>query len=188
MTREQLAHVLRAAAQIANDPGILVVGSQAILASHSEEELPDVAWLSVEADLAFFDEIGGQAKADDVDGAIGELSQFHETFSCYGQGVDLSTAKLPDGWRERLVPFHPTSADPARAMCLEKHDLVISKLVANRKKDTEFALALLRANLVDIEVLLERAMSLSSVAPPTRRQVQSWLESARLKLSQKDRG
>ena len=56
MTREQLAHVLRAAANIAKDPNILVVGSQAILGSHSEDELPEVAWISVEADLAFFDD------------------------------------------------------------------------------------------------------------------------------------
>ena len=31
MTREQLAHVLRAAAEIADDSEILVIGSQAIL-------------------------------------------------------------------------------------------------------------------------------------------------------------
>jgi hypothetical protein len=81
MTREQLAHVLRAAAKIANDPEILVIGSQAILASHQETELPEVAWVSVEADLAFFNESPEPTKADRVDGAIGELSQFHETFS-----------------------------------------------------------------------------------------------------------
>jgi hypothetical protein len=32
VTRKQLAHVLRAAARIADDPKILVIGSQAILA------------------------------------------------------------------------------------------------------------------------------------------------------------
>jgi hypothetical protein len=186
VTREQLAHVLRAAARIAHDPAILVVGSQAILGSFKETELPEVAWLSVEADLAFFDEVEGETKADQVDGAIGELSQFHETYSYYAQGVELTTAKLPEGWRDRLVPFQPRSAEPARAMCLEKHDLVISKLVAMREKDQEFATALLKARLVDLEVLQERAADLKSVAPPTRRLVQQWLESTGRRQSQSE--
>jgi hypothetical protein len=112
MKREQLAHVLRAAARIANDGDILVIGSQAILGSYSENELPEVAWLSREADLAFFDRQSGEQKADDVDGAIGELSQFDETFLYYAQGVNLETAQLPDGWEPRLVPFEPPSAGP----------------------------------------------------------------------------
>lgn len=182
MTRQQLAHLLRAAATIANDGDILVVGSQAILGSYAEGDLPEVAWLSREADLAFFDLQEGERKADDVDGAIGELSQFDETFSYYAQGVDISTAKLPDGWEQRLVPFEPPSAAPARARCLEKHDLVISKLVALREKDREFAEALLRANLVDIDILKERANALSVVPPSVRRNVLVWVESARRRL------
>src|SRR5262249_54731683 len=155
---------------------ILVVGSQAILGSYREDELPEVAWLSIEADLAFFDPERGQQKADEVDGAIGELSHFHETYRYYAQGVDLKTAKLPDGWEQRLVPFEPGSAEPARAKCLDKHDLVISKLVAMREKDQEFAEALLRANLVDLDVLKERAAGLSCVPPVVRKNVLRWLE------------
>ena len=49
MRRDELAHLLRAAATIAGDGHILVIGSQAILGSHSEEELPEVAWPSIEA-------------------------------------------------------------------------------------------------------------------------------------------
>ena len=55
MRRDELAHLLRAAATIAGDGDILVVGSQAILGSHSEEELPEEAWISIEADLVFLD-------------------------------------------------------------------------------------------------------------------------------------
>lgn len=36
---------------------------------------------------------------------IGEASPFHDEFGVYGQGVTLETATLPDGWRDRLVPF-----------------------------------------------------------------------------------
>ncbi len=59
--------------------------------------------------------------------------------------------------------------------CLDPHDLVLSKLVAGREKDFEFARALLDAGLVRIEVLLARAELLRGV-PAIRRRVTNWLE------------
>jgi hypothetical protein len=38
--RSQLAHILRAACDITGDPAILVIGSQAILGTFTDEELP----------------------------------------------------------------------------------------------------------------------------------------------------
>ena len=101
MTREQLAHCLRAAARIAGDPDILVIGSQAILGSHGEDELPFAASRSIEVDVAFLNESGDPTKADQVDGDIGEGSSFHQSHGYYPQGVDVTTAKLPGGWRDR---------------------------------------------------------------------------------------
>ena len=57
--------------------------------------------MSIEADLAFRDDPDA-SKADQVDGAIGELSLFHETHGYYAQGVEISTAVLPAGWEDRL--------------------------------------------------------------------------------------
>ena len=85
MNREQLANVLRAAARIAGDGTILVIGSQAILGTYDAGELPSRAIVSMEADLAFFDDVD-EAKADDVDGSIGEASPFHETAATTGRG------------------------------------------------------------------------------------------------------
>ncbi|MGI8537220.1 MAG: DUF6036 family nucleotidyltransferase [Mycobacteriales bacterium] len=178
MRRAELAHVLRAACRIAGDGNILVLGSQAILGSHSEHELPDAAWMSMEVDVAFLHEDPATPKWAAVDGAIGELSQFHQTFSYYAQGVEVTTASLPDGWRDRLVAFQPEDAEPARAVCLDKHDLVIAKLVAHREKDLTFAGALLDAGLLDTSILLARVAALSCVPPPTRRRVQQWLTAA----------
>ncbi len=56
MNREQLAHVLRAASGIVDDPDILVIGSQSLLASYNEDELPLTATASMELDLAYFDD------------------------------------------------------------------------------------------------------------------------------------
>jgi hypothetical protein len=104
--------------------------------------------------MSFFDDLGNE-RADLVDGAIGELSSFHETFGYYAQGVSVTTAVLPEGWRDRLVRFATPGSAPGAALCLEPHDLVVSKLVAHREKDLEFAAALIQRGLVDPVVLHE---------------------------------
>ena len=173
MRRSQLAHILRAACDITGDPAILVIGSQAILGTFKDEELPPDATRSIEADLAFFDDLD-ESKSDAVDGAIGELSPFHETYGVYGQGVGLATATLPSGWRDRLVRFSDPEAGPSEAFCLDPHDLVVSKLVAGREKDFEFARALLAANLIDTRTLRDRATQLDGV-PAAKRRVIEWI-------------
>ena len=159
MTRDELAHILRSAARIAGDPDILVIGSQSILGSFDEDELPDAAVASIEADIVFIND-PALTKSDAVDLELGEGSQFHESFGIYAQGVDMTTAILPFGWQERVVTFEPASAEPSRARCLEPHDLVVSKLMAGRAKDLEFAWALIEADLVSTTVLTERAVTL----------------------------
>ena len=151
--------MLRAASQIVNDAEIIVIGSQAILGSFREDELPVEAVVSMEADLAFRVDTDG-SKSDAVDGAIGEGSPFHEMYSYYAQGVTITTAVLPTGWEERSVEYERPDALPSHAVCLEPHDLVISKLVAGREKDFDFATALIGAGLVDPEVLRERTSML----------------------------
>jgi hypothetical protein len=63
VNREQLEHVLRAASTIVGEAEVLVIGSQAVLASIPDDRLPPEATTSIEADLAFFDD-PTDAKAD----------------------------------------------------------------------------------------------------------------------------
>ncbi len=177
MNREQLAHVLRAASQIAEVSDVVVIGSQAILGSYDESQLPDEAIGSIEVDVTFFDDPEA-AKSDKVDGAIGELSSFHEMYQYYAQGVSISTATLPKSWENRLVPFENPSTEPGRGLCLERHDLVVSKLVASRAKDFEFAGALLRDELVDPDTLVER-IRLLPIDPGRIEILVSWVEAHR---------
>lgn len=157
MRREQLEHVLRAACTVANQDAALVIGSQAILGSFPDEALPDAAVRSIEVDVTFLDDPADE-KSDLVDGALGELSQFHETFGYYAQGVSVSVsaAVLPSGWRDRLVVLDTPGTRPGRGWCLEPHDLVVSKLVAHREKDQQFAAELLHSGLVQAATLHER--------------------------------
>lgn len=52
MKRSELARILRAACDVTSDPEIIVIGSQAILATFDEEELPSRGHPIVEADGA----------------------------------------------------------------------------------------------------------------------------------------
>jgi len=172
MRRKELEHILRSASVIAGDSEVLIVGSQSILGTFDETELPDAAHASIEVDVTFFDD-PDNVKSDTVDMYIGEDSTFHVQFGYYAQGVDLTTAMLPSGWGERIVPYTGPGANGATGHCLDAHDLVVSKLVAYREKDFEFAHALLQAGLVEPDVLIERAMLLP--VPAKRQSVVSWV-------------
>jgi hypothetical protein len=171
--REHLEHVLRAASQIAGDPDVVVIGSQAILGAIPEDRLPYAATASMEVDVAFFDDPDNR-KSDQVDGAIGELSQFHEMNGYYAQGVSVSTATLPDGWRDRLVLIESQSTQPGRGYALDPYDCVVSKLVAGREKDHAFANALIEAALIDPAVVATRIERLS-VDPRVMQRIRRWL-------------
>ena len=88
-------------------------------------------------------------KAIEVDGAIGELSPFHHEFGYYAHGVAPETATLPDGWEQRLVELQVNDPHGTIGLCLEKHDLAFSKLVAGREKDIEFIRELLKHRLIN---------------------------------------
>lgn len=161
MNRSALEHILRAAAAIANEREIVVVGSQAVLGQfpHAPEEL----LASIEADVF-------PRRAPDksilIDGAIGELSAFHQTFGYYAHGVDETTATLPVGWQDRLVPLQNENTGSATGLCLEVHDLAASKLAAAREKDLAFVRVLLSRNMLIPSVLAERVETLP--LPPDR--------------------
>jgi hypothetical protein len=137
MNRAALEHILRAAAAVADVRDLVVIGSQAVLGQFPEA--PDALLASIEADV--FPRHAPE-KSDLIDGAIGELSGFHQAFGYYAHGVDDTTATLPpvgrSGW------------------CLEVHDLAISTLVAGREKDLAFLRALLRETMARPAVLRDR--------------------------------
>lgn len=142
-----------------------MIGSQAILGSYSDRSLPRDVVLSVEVDLLPLDD-PDEAKADAVDWVIGELSPFHERHGVYAQGVGPTTAVLPGGWLDRVVPYQPSATSPT-AWCLEPHDLAASKLAAGRDKDLPFVRSLVEARLLDPAILKDRIEHLP--LDPTRR-------------------
>lgn len=151
MKRSELEHVIRAAGAIVDDREIVVIGSQAILGQFPDA--PAALLVSAEADVF---PLNWPDLADLIDSSIGEGSAFHEQFGYYAQGVNVRTAILPRGWRQRLVRILNPNTDGIAGLCLEVHDLAISKYVAGREKDLQFTRELARYSLTDSATLRSR--------------------------------
>jgi hypothetical protein len=155
MRREELEHVIRAAATVTGEREIVVIGSQAILGQFPDA--PDALLFSQEADVYPRSQ---PEKSIAIDGAMGDSSRFHETFGYYAHGVGPETTKAPTGWEQRLVPVRVTllagHETEATGWCMEAHDLVLAKLAAGRTRDIEFAEEAIRHNIAQPRELLRR--------------------------------
>jgi hypothetical protein len=87
--------------------------------------------------------------------AIGQDSRFHETYGYYADPVDETTAKLPRGWKGRLVNLPAGDTGGVQGLCLDPHDLAIAKYVARRDKDLEFTRQLAIRRYTNRERLLK---------------------------------
>jgi len=99
--------------------------------------------------------IENEELADRVEGSIGELSPFHSTHGYYFDAVDETTSKLPSGWEERRHKIFNDNTGGVTAWCIDKHDLILSKLYANREKDIEFFKAMMSLSLLTKKTLLK---------------------------------
>ena len=105
----------------------ILFGSRPRVPTYDEDDLPPAATASMEADIAFLDD-PDRHKADLVEGAIGEMSAFHEMNGVYAEGISAATAILPSGWRDRLHTWGLTASEPARPLFLEPPALALAKL------------------------------------------------------------
>jgi len=151
MRRSDLEHLIRAAGRIAGERELVIIGSQSVLGQFPHA--PVALLMSMEADLY---PRAHPELADKVDGAIGEGSAFHQAHGYYAQGVGPDTATLPGGWQRRLVRVENPNTGGYAGLCLEVHDLALSKYVAGREKDREFTRELARHGLIDRTTLLKR--------------------------------
>lgn len=169
MKKRQLDHLLRAAGEITGDKQFVIVGSQAL---HGKfPDLPDAICVSAEADLI----AKNKPSTTQLLNAIGQESQFHETYGVYADPVDETTATLPEGWRGRLVNLPEGDTNGVRGLCLDPHDLAISKYVAWRDKDQVFNRELVRRGLLEKKRLLA-LLAKTKIAPELRSLIRSRIE------------
>lgn len=190
MRSKDLDHVLRAVEDVTQvEHSFLLIGSQAILAHIDPDYFPeledcDMLFVSAEIDVAVIceEEDTQERVADLIDGALGSLSHFDQTHGYHADGVQLGTAILADGWRDRLKPYKGQGLAEGKFFALSYEDLAVSKIMAGREKDIEFVMGMCRAQphnprLQDVEELLlslepgdarERALILWRAMVPAR--------------------
>ena len=167
MNREDLEHLIRAAAAVTDEYEFVIVGSQSILGPipYPPAELK----MSAEADMYA---LNAEEKSIQLEGALGEGSQFHATVGYYAQGVGSETAILPEGWKGRLQRVQNSGTNDRVGYCLDVVDLFLSKAVANREKDREFNMALLRYGFVKANEAIDR-VALMPVDDPKKRDMRA---------------
>ncbi|MEX5297493.1 DUF6036 family nucleotidyltransferase [Kocuria sp. CPCC 205292] len=184
MHRYQLEHAIRAACSIIRRDQVIIVGSQSILGSFHEDDLPDQATMSTEIDILPMDDDPQTVLdlSDELSAVAGEWSDFDQMHGFFLDGVDDMTAKLPAGWRERLVAVSNENTRQVgtgqqfTGLCLDKEDLCVAKLLAYREKDQAFVGALLQYQIVDREVIIERLHSVQERWPVEVGRALGWLQ------------
>ena len=175
VTRVQLKHAIRASCAILEQPGVIVIGSQSILATWPDTELPVAATQSMELDICPLADNDAQALAMVLGGAIGELSPFNEAFGFYIDGVGKNTATLPDDFSERLIAVSDNDTKGYVGFCIDPHDLCVAKLVAGRDKDMIFVDALIGQRFVDPRII-GRFLVHTKMPHSTRKRIEQYLQ------------
>lgn len=176
MTRAELEHAIRAACDVAGETELWIFGSQAILGQHPDA--PAALRQSVEVDVSPKNK---PEAAELIDGALGELSLFHNTHDFYVHGLSLDTATLPGGWQDRTVLVQNRATRDYKGHCLEAHDLAASKLVAFREKDRDFVRTLLVEELISADELFTR-ISMLPVDTEVASRLTQWVEATAREL------
>lgn len=160
MRKKELELALRSAARIAGENEFYLIGSQAIHAYSNRP--PAEVLLSQECDL--YPKNRPEAALLLI-AKLGRGSPFARQHGFYVDVVTPELPSLPSGWKRRLRPLRIRAAT---ALCLDVHDLLVSKLAAGRLKDFEFAGALFRLRLADARTTRLRICRLSSSGQRSR--------------------
>lgn len=136
--------------KIINEPPI-IVGSQAIFAI--TDFPPDIVRKSVECDYLLLKEFA--KLRPHLTENLGIFSEYQQETGFYADILGLATVVLPNGWEKRLVELKNESGEII-ALCVELHDVAVSKLMAGREKDFEFLQSAFLADYLETKILFER--------------------------------
>lgn len=168
MKREDLEHIIRAAADITGEHTFVVIGSQAILGQFPHAPAPLL--ISMEADIHPLKkpELGIQ-----IEGAIGRGSFFDRTHGYHADGIERGLPSLPQGWEQRTIPVRNANTNHATGWCLEIHDIAAAKYSATREKDLRYTRHLWEAGMLDPNILAERIRTIHIESPEKRAHVEA---------------
>ena len=100
LRKEDIDHILRAAAAVTNQSSFVLIGTGAVIAT--ARHVPASMMMTPEIDL-YVESDDNETFSDLIDATIGHGSMFHRTFHYHGDGVGAHTAIMPRDWRSRAV-------------------------------------------------------------------------------------
>ncbi len=155
MNRRDLEKAIREVGRRMGLDYFYVIGSAAVFASiPNADDTVLTGTRDVDVIPAPSDPADAEPLANRVDFVLGEGSAFDIENGFYVQGVDLATPTFaPKGWQTRA---RPVRSGGCTGLCMEIHDLAVSKYGAGREKDLEFTRVLARGGHLDRNLLLQR--------------------------------
>lgn len=142
---------------------VLFLGSQSILFYHrniNNQSILD----SYEIDIILL--LGDKYKeelqkiSNNIDFSYGYGSKLHDEESFYidnmteTEDLEKNTKNFPINWRHRANTKIGVTNNKIKFTFLDKHDVAILKLLANREKDIEYVRTLVQGSLLDKKTLL----------------------------------
>jgi hypothetical protein len=148
MRIDKVDHILRAAGAATGQDTFVLVGSAAIHAWFAD--IPVEMSYTREVDLFAYDVDEERAAeiADELDGSLGQASQFDFEFGYYCDGVAPETAILPADWVERSRRYASPNTGGVTAIVPHPDDIGVSKLCAGRPKDLTWLRVAVQRGLV----------------------------------------
>jgi hypothetical protein len=159
--RDDLLRAARSVAEHFSAERVIIVGSQAILLTWPDA--PVVMKITPEIDIYPENNRDWEARnpgfeaSEEVSVLFGEMSQFHERFGFYLDGVDENTARMPPDWLDHAKTMEiDVYGRTAVVVCPCIEDVIVSKLHRLVEKDVTFIKACANARPLDHLRILDR--------------------------------
>lgn len=176
LRRSNLDHILRSARSVTGLDRFVLIGSAAILAW--EAIVPPRMLMTREADLFAYEAEDPDQVADELEGAIGQDSNFDATFGYYCDGVGEQTAIMPADWRLRSKEYSTENTQGAVAIVPSPNDIALAKLCAWRDKDRDWLSIAHGHRIIDLDTMVSLLDRMPERAP-SRQELERRIEIVR---------
>jgi hypothetical protein len=146
MTRDDIARLLVEARRVIHHRDYVIIGSLSVLGAVARP--PASMTQSIDVDLYPKNDPG---RASEVASALGQGSEFDETYKYHADAVSPMLPTLPRGWDERLIAVSFDSG--VTAWFLDPNDAAISKYARLGSRDREWIRAGLQAKILSLPTI-----------------------------------
>jgi len=146
MNRGDIDRLLVEARRVINHSDYVIIGSLSVLGVVAQP--PESMTQSIDVDLYPKND---PDRASEIADALGEGSEFEETFEYYADAVSPKLPTLPEGWDDRLIKVDFDSG--VTAWFLDPNDAAISKYARSGSRDREWIRAGLQAKILSLPTI-----------------------------------